>query len=167
MSTETSIATGLRELATVVEAIEDAGHDVVNVDTDAALAGGQTSIDVSLSAKAPTANDTADDAAAEVHTCEDCGKEFETDTGLAIHVGQVHKDAPDEADDTDEDSATEPAEWADVHTPDWLDEASFYAALDESDDVEDLARTLGWEDGNEVADAVEQLDVADRLGGAA
>jgi hypothetical protein len=75
-------------------------------------------------------------------------------------------DTPDEAEGDSaeeifEDAVDEDLDWTDVDTPDWLDEGSFYTAVDESDDVEELRAALGWKDEHDgdLEQLIERLDV--------
>lgn len=52
-----------------------------------------------------------------------------------------------------------------IETPDWLDEGSFYSAVDMADDVDELVEALGWDERGRVIQMVERLGVWDRLGG--
>lgn len=38
----------------------------------------------------------------ETHECEECGKEFDTERGVAIHAGHVHKDEEDEEEEAED-----------------------------------------------------------------
>lgn len=55
--------------------------------------------------------------------------------------------------------SAEVSDFHDVETPDWLDEASFYQAVDMAVDLEDLQNTLGWEDIHRLEVVVDLLDV--------
>jgi len=50
-----------------------------------------------------------------------------------------------------------------LDTPDWLDEASFYQAVDMADDVKKLGECLGWEKYDRLKRMVELLGVDERL----
>jgi len=50
-----------------------------------------------------------------------------------------------------------------LDTPDWLDEASFYQAVDMADNVEKLGEVLGWEEYDRLKRMVELLGVDERL----
>lgn len=63
------------------------------------------------------------------------------------------------------DSPDEVAGFGDLATPDWLREASFFTAVDEADNVDDLKTALGWGDPEDLSEMVRLLD-AD-LGGKA
>jgi hypothetical protein len=51
----------------------------------------------------------------------------------------------------------------DLDTPDWLDEASFYQAVDIADDVEELADVLGWAEYGLLRRMVELLGIGEDL----
>ena len=53
----------------------------------------------------------------------------------------------------------ETAEFGDLDTPDWLDEASFYAAADMSTTIDELAETLGWQEQDRLEEIVQALDI--------
>lgn len=69
------------------------------------------------------------------------------------------------AEDSEVSGASEGASFCDLETPEWLDEGSFYTAVDMAADVDDLAATLGWADHDRLESMVDQLDV--RLEGGA
>lgn len=90
---------------------------------------------------------------------------------------------PDDADDEDEPDQDEPepvpvakeetneppapgtAEWGDLDTPAWLDEGSFFSAIDYADTVIELKDALGWDDLDRITDLVDALGLADELEG--
>ncbi len=60
-------------------------------------------------------------------------------------------DAPDEteggsATEIFENAASNTVEWSDIDSPDWLDEGSFYSAVEEASTFEELREVLGWKD---------------------
>jgi len=73
-------------------------------------------------------------------------------------------DEPDEVDEPARDVITvaDPADvdsFADLATPDWLDEGTFHAALDMSDSAEEFAENLGWGDPEDLRAMVDLLGV--------
>lgn len=60
-------------------------------------------------------------------------------------------------------SADEVESFEDLATPDWLDEASFYQAVDMSEDVGELQEVLGWDDQARVETLVEVLDLEEEI----
>jgi len=63
------------------------------------------------------------------------------------------------------DDPTEVESFQDVDSPDWLNEASFYQAVEMADDVDDLADVLGWQEYDRLQRMVELLDVGEDLDG--
>jgi hypothetical protein len=73
---------------------------------------------------------------------------------------------PGEADEPPPLGVKDPAEvdsFHDLNTPDWLDEASFYQAVEMADDVEGLAEVLGWREYDLIERMVELLGVGENL----
>jgi len=78
--------------------------------------------------------------------------------------------APEPTPAVDEsDSATgaafEPAEWADLDTPSWLEEGSFYSAVEFADTFIDLKKALGWDEVAEIGRLVDALGLEGELEG--
>lgn len=58
------------------------------------------------------------------------------------------------------DSTTEgPASFAEIDTPSWLDEASFFAAVDMADTVSELGEALGWNEPDTLESIVELMEL--------
>lgn len=55
--------------------------------------------------------------------------------------------------------------FADLATPDWLDEHSFYAGVEMADDIDGLAEVLGWDAPDRLERMVELLDIEADLNG--
>jgi hypothetical protein len=119
-----------------------------------------------------------DDDSEGVFECHECDYETDSERGLKIHISRSH-DSADESDEDDltatdenesEVSESQPhseTQVADVDggdqertyedvAPEWLDEASFWQAVEMADDLEGFGDVLGWED-YEVLDELIQV----------
>jgi len=104
--------------------------------------------------------DCEQDAAAEARAGDDGGDS--DDGGDAGDQGEATDDGNDGDPEGDVDKT-----FADL-APDWLDESSWWQAVEMADDLEDLHETLGWEDGVDelrklvvATDAGEELDTTE------
>jgi hypothetical protein len=69
-------------------------------------------------------------------------------------------DTPDIIEDViSVDDVSDAESFGDLETPDWLDEGSFYVAAEMSEDIDDLADTLGWNEFEHLEVMVGVLDV--------
>lgn len=57
------------------------------------------------------------------------------------------------------DNPDEVDSFADLATPSWLDEGSFFSAVDMADDVDELAEVLGWHEPEQLTIVVDLLDL--------
>jgi len=127
-------------------------------------------------------NDQTDDAGSQRQWCGACGQGpfQEPDQVQDHHVRRDHagepsirtadprddvaeSPAPDATGGVPEDTALE-SEFDDL-APEWLDEASYYNAVELSEDLEDLADTLGWDDRDQLAALVKATGVDKDLPG--
>jgi hypothetical protein len=84
--------------------------------------------------------------------------------------GDDHRDIGDDSVGSETPSDPDPKDrsvesFEDLSTPDWMDEASFFAAVEMADDVEELADTLGWPEHDRLDEIVELLEIKEDLYG--
>jgi len=130
------------------------------------------------------------DGGGERHQCPECDYTTDSERGLAIHRGRVHGESDDDdqeetgdggttevtesqlnsettvepASNSEPEQSVEEMEFADI-APDWLDEASFFQAVDIADDLEQLGDTLGWREYDQLEDLVGATDADEDLPG--
>lgn len=82
-------------------------------------------------------------------------------------AGSPDEPEGDSATEIFEDAASEDVEWSDIKTPDWLDEGSFYASLEEASNLDELREVLGWKNkyDGKLERFVDRLGVWDELQG--